>query len=230
MDWNKIKHILEKAELVRERESKFRIQDFPNLLDDFSFTSVDIEAQLEKYKLEFSEIRDRRVEWEICFPSFVGAFYNYMIRCGEVPSQRDYFQYYLESNKDFFERKKFDSEIVMALEARVFRTYPSLVRDIHFALKCREQFLDATVIYNIRLDTEKGIDVLIEKDGKFFGINLYVGTTRAIGVREKKKNRHMEFENVENIEFPLTNDLTNNVGDLFLYGGDAFTKLMAEME
>jgi hypothetical protein len=107
------------------------------------------------------------------------------------------------------------------LQARVYRTYPSLIRDLHFCLFMKEKALlrsNAIVIYNIDLDIEEGIDILLEFKDKLYGINLYTNTSRAIHARTLKSKRHNPFQNVNYVELPVPFKGSKEVGQFFLYG------------
>ena len=78
-------------------------------------------------------------------------------------------------------------DIVRGIKARLFRSYPSLVRDLHFCLFLKERAKnDARVIYNIQIDTEIGIDILVEQGSTIYAINLFTPTARAMVGREKR--------------------------------------------
>jgi hypothetical protein len=131
----------------------------------------------------------------------------------------------MSENKIYFEENNFESEILVGLKARIFRTYPSLVRDLHFSLFVKENVEDAQILYNRKLDVEEGIDLLIKRDGIFYGINLYTDTPRAHIGRKKKANRHIQFENVEYIELPVEFNGSFKCGQFFLYGEKELTQI-----
>ena len=198
---------------------------YPDLLDKIKLTSANIYEIIEPYRLFFSQTRNRSVEWEIKFPMFVNAFYDYIIKYSTIPAQQPFFDYYLSFNKAFFDEKNFDAAILDGLKARVFRTYPSLVRDVYFNKYVKENLLDINVIYNITLDISEGIDLMIEAGTIFYAVNLYTRTSRACDARNIKQNRHQPFVNVNYIDLPV--DLNNNLrcGDFFLYGCSEFASI-----
>lgn len=205
----------------------YRPEDFPNLLNKISLTSDQIKEQIRDYSLIFLSVRNRYVEWGLKLPMFVNSFYDYIIKFQKVPSQQDFWNHYLYFNSEYFSEKNFTSDVLEGIKARCFRTYPSLVRDIYFN-KYVEEKLNPTdkVVYNINLDVQEGIDMMIEeKAGVYKAINLYVNTQRAIVGRQKKEFRHTKFDNVEYVEFPVDFKGSEKVGNFFMYGKIEFEKL-----
>lgn len=136
-------------------------KEYPNLLPLISLTSKEIRQTIIPYKLEFSQERNREVEWGIKLPMFVVAFYDYVIIEQRIPNQKDFFDYYLSYNKDFFQNLN-RSDLMSGIMARAFRTYPSLIRDVYFNKFIEEKIgTKCKVIYNTRLDIEEGIDLMI---------------------------------------------------------------------
>ena len=50
------------------------------------------------------------------------------------------------------------------------------------------------VIYDIKLDTVHGIDILVKQQEKLFGVNLYTNTKNSNEFRNSKLKRHLRFE------------------------------------
>lgn len=196
---------------------------FPNFLDYTSLTSNEVCNSIINYKLEFIQFRNNNVEWGIQFPMFLYPFYKWVFVNKDVPKQIDFYKYYLKENDVFFKENNFSNEIVLGLKARIFRTYPSLVRDLHFSLFLNENFEEASVIYNRKLDVEEGIDILIQYQECFSAINLYTNTTRAHIGRKKKEKRHSRFINVDYIELPVEFKGSEECGQFFLYGEREFS-------
>jgi len=104
------------------------------------------------------------------------------------------------------------------LKASIYRTYPSLVRDLHFNLYAKENIREALVISNRKLDVEEGIDQLIQFNNVFYGVSFFTDTRRAYTGNGKKISRHSPFEDVKYIEFPVNFEGTVKCGSFFLYG------------
>jgi hypothetical protein len=194
------------------------INSYPNLLDHLNLSSKDVTIQVEGYSLSFPQVRNEKVEWGIAFPMFLTPFYKYVYLNNKVLTQSQFYEYYLTENKTFFDANKFDVEILEGLKARIYRTYPSLVRDLHFSLFVNEKIEEAQIVYNRRLDVEEGIDLLIKLKDILYAINLFTDTARAHIGREKKVSRHTPFDNVQYVELPVKFNGSFKCGNFFLYG------------
>lgn len=197
----------------------FKSSNYPNLLDKIGLTSSGIRNQIEVYPLEFLQNRNKDAEWNIGFPMFIPSFYQHIIEYGTIPTQETFYANYLELNKTYFAQNKHTQEILTGLKARAYRTYPSVVRDIHFSLYMREILnTTTTVVYNLQLDIEEGIDVMLIHNEAFYGVNLYTQTNRAVSSRTIKEHRHEKFSNVRYVELPVPFNGSIQCGQFFLYG------------
>lgn len=205
--------------------NKLNIKNYSNLLDYINLTSEDITSTIIKYPLEFMNIRDHYIEWELNVPIFVTAFYLFVITYQRIPTQNEFYRCYKFINKKFFDAVKLSDERELALKARTYRAYPSLVRDLHFNKLVSEQIKGCDIIYNSALDIDEGIDLLISNSNGIYAINLYTKTNRALQTRPKKRKKHNEYENVRYIEFPVEFKGSLHVGDFFLYGNKEVEEL-----
>lgn len=197
--------------------SMLNISLYPNLLDSIAFDYLYAENIIKDYTLIFPQTRNQKVEWGIRFPVFLYAFYDFLQKHQYIPKQEEFYHCYLHDNASFFSSSQIDSEIMSGLRARIFRTYPSLVRDIHFALFIKNTLPLETVIYNQSLDVEDGIDLIIIHNEIPYAINLYTNTRRAYLGREKKKYRHSTYSNIKYVELPVDFKGSKQIGRFFLY-------------
>ena len=186
---------------------------YPSSLAAVPHTAAELARQLARYPLHFLPIKNHTVEYELELPSFVYTFHRHLT---PLPTQAQFWEAYLADNAPFFHQRPLAPPHQAALQARVFRAYPSLVRDLHFALFLREQLQH--VLYNPQLDVEEGIDVLVAVHGRFFALNLYTHTTRAHDGRQRKQTRHTPFTDVTYLELPLALHGAVQAGQFFLYG------------
>lgn len=204
--------------------------DYPNQLGYLQLSAGDIVSQIENYHLVFPQVRDRRVEWGIHFPPFINAFYNFVHQNKRIPTQEEYFQFYIGVNQSFFTSGRFEQGIYQGLQARLNRTYPSLVRDIHFNKLLEENNRGYEIVYNLNLDLAFDIDAMLIKDGKFWAACLYTQTRRGNIARGKKVYRHTRFDNVQYVEFPVELRDDKKVGEFFLYGEAELNELFNRIE
>lgn len=205
------------------------ISDYPNFLDHETLESKDVCNIIKKYSLSFPQTRNKQVEWGIEFPMFLTPFYKYIYQQKNILTQDGFFEYYYSENSEYFKKSNFSSEIIEGLKARVYRTYPSLVRDLHFSLFVKENLKEVKAVYNRKLDIEEGIDLLLIKNDVLYGINLYTDTRRAHYGREKKVFRHTKFDNVNYIELPVEFKGSVECGAFFLYGEKELNKIIKEL-
>jgi hypothetical protein len=204
------------------------ISNYKNLLNDISFSVVQIEETIINYKLNFDSYKNNEVEWKLRLPMFVYSFYKIIITDNKIPTQKELFDEYISNPQivDLLSSRTDREEIQKGIKARLFRTYPSLIRDLHFAIYLKERIKNGgEVFYNTQLDIEIGIDVIIIFKSKLYALNLYTPTKRAINGREKKENRHETVSNVIQIELPVEFNQRKKVGEFFLYGENEFNKL-----
>ena len=195
------------------------IINFVNDLEKTSLTYTDVENQIKEYVLSFSGQKNEESEYKISFPRYITPFYEHVFEKNQVPTQIHYVNYlYLTKNIEWLNEKKFSDSILRGLEFRLKQTYPSLVRDLHFCLYLKEKGNFENVLYNMDLDFQHGIDILVKKENKNFGVNLYTCTRRGMEFREKKGKRHTKFSDVINIELPVDFRGSRICGNFFLYG------------
>lgn len=199
--------------------------DYPNLLLNISISSDEIKCLVSTYRLTFLPDRNKEVEWGIKLPMFVDAFYDYVVVYQTIPAQEEFFEYYLDYNKDYFNNLN-RPDLEIGIKARAYRTYPSLVRDIYFNKYIQEKLgTRCQIIYNTKLDIEEGIDLMIITSKGIYGVCFYTNTKRAFAGRKAKENRHILFNNVKYIEMPLEFQGSVRAGDFFLYGEKEYIEL-----
>ena len=152
------------------------IDKYSNHLDLFNLSSKEIEDQIVSFNLTFINIRNQKAEWGIKFPIFLNSFYKFIYNNKKLPSQDEFYNYYLANNNSWFKSNSLTDVVLTGLKARIYRTYPSLIRDLHFSKVLSEKFSDYLVIYNTNLDVIEGIDLLVIANNKNIAINLYTNT------------------------------------------------------
>ena len=208
----------------------FEIEQYENLLPKIHLTSEEIECQVAEYNLEFLPDHNNDVEWKMELPMFVTPFYDFVVNCDMIPTQKESYDHYLSSNGEFFIEHDFDSNMVRGIKARYYRAYPSLVRDVYFNKYVSEHLLDYTVLYNTTLDIEEGIDLLIADGDDYWGICMFTETKRAYQGRKAKEKRHTPFSNVRYIELPVEFRGSMRIGDFFFYGKKEFDRMASMLK
>jgi hypothetical protein len=190
--------------------------------------SREIEKQIENYKLVFIDVRDERIEWEIPLPMFVQTFNKLIREKGTIPTQDVFVERYLQDNATELASVISSQSLKTGLEARLRRTYPSLVRDVHLNALLKEKGLQ--VSYDQETDITGGVDHTVLFKGKTFNIHGYVGTSRGKFGRRVKNRRH-KFRGIHlDIVLDLGSPSAKKVGDFFLYSEKDVDDLVDEME
>lgn len=208
---------------------ELNINNYKNFLDYNLLTSEQLLSMIEVIPLEFLNIRNQQVEWNMQFPMFIKPFYDFVYRHKEIPTQEGYFDFYIQKNSDFFDNANLNDVLIAGLRARVYRTYPSLVRDLHFNVFLKEKLLQSTIFYNTQLDIENDIDTLIIKDGLFHSLSMFTDTVAGREAREKKRYRSKKFSNVTYLELPVDFKGSFECGKFFLYGEREFKSVIASL-
>ncbi len=207
----------------------YKPTDYKDVLVHISLSSDEIRKKIASYHLVFSKVHNNTVEWGMKLPMFARAFYGYIFKLKDVPTQQQFFDFYIQFNKDFFSKANLDSSLMEGLKARAYRTYPSLIRDVCFNKYVQERIKGYTATYSLELDINEGIDLMLSSGEKHFAVNLYTDTRRAYTGRAKKQFRHTPFDNVTYIEFPVVFEDSHKVGEFFLYGEKEYNSLISKL-
>ena len=199
------------------------------LLKDLSLSFEEYEKQLrqidyDRFYDKYRSHRDENGVEKTQFPSIIFAFYNIVFTQCKVPRPVDLLEeYYLLNETELH----IDGEIVTYqsrqfkktdLDARILRTYPSLIRDHHFFLMLSKEGCFDKVIYSCKNDIA-GKDIIVQHQGKEYCISLFAKTTRSNFFKQiKNAFRHV----YSSTEIPLSLDLAHarKCGDFYVYGSE----------
>lgn len=190
------------------------IEGYENTLDKIHLSREDIEAQIARYSLDFSDLRIHKVEYEINIPLCVYTFYQYIIEHNSIPSQNEFWLEYVDKHREELIALHLAREEKFGLRARIYRAYPSLVRDLHFGKVLTSCF---EVFYNEVMDTQYGVDLVIKDNNTLYGLNLYTATKNSLYNRKLKEYRPKRPVNFKCLELPLHFDGSLKLGSFFLY-------------
>src|SRR5205823_3483388 len=166
---------------------------------------LNLEAALVARSLAFSDVRDPAVE-QARFPSMVAIYWGLVDGNGCPPTPRD------------FARAVADDPLVSHLSrpavlARAARAYPSLVRQHHFEYLLRSRF--RWVFRGDELDMA-GIDLLLLRNGRAYGIGLSTETAEGRQWHERKQARHGELP-VPVLDLYVEQERSLIIGDFWLH-------------
>jgi len=208
-------------------------KDKAYVLKKINVTSFEVENQIKTLKYSGnSRLYDIEVE-NANLPPFVLAFYTYIFEFQRIPNENELIDLYLEmffkiEEMDIFKSNyggndyKFSKE---SLESRFFRSYPTLIREFHFYLKCSESNYFDKVKYSFIKDYEEGIDISLKFKEKDYGLKLYLNSERANFYHDLKINRHkINYSKEISIPFNLILNADNS-SEIKLYSNDSLEKL-----
>jgi len=195
-----------------------KINDLVNFYDTIDLSYKTIEQQISAYCLKFYPEKNEKVEWKCRLPLFVPAFYKYVKLNNVVPSQHNFWLYYCAENKPDLQKLKLTYEEKIGLRARVYRTYPSLVRDLHLGLYLKGMQNRLDIFYNETLDIKYGIDLLVgDTSGTTVGFALFTKTGAGKHARTVKEFRPKKKIEIPCFELGLDFPGSKKCGDFFLY-------------
>lgn len=165
------------------------------LIKKITLSTKIIEESLRAYPYRGQKrIKDDVVE-NYRLPSIAQVFYSFVLM-NQIPSPETLCQAYIHTH--FIVQKHNQCQLkgtnqqflLDSIKARVYRTYPSLIRDLHFYFLCKESGEFDEVIYSFSADIYDGIDLKVIYNEREFAISLYVSTPRSKEFKQKKYGRH----------------------------------------
>lgn len=183
------------------------------------------------------KVKNSEVE-NTLFPPVALSFYEYIFKYNDIPNCDDIVEIYFNKYFNYIANNQVSIMIngrervfnYEAVKARILRTYPSLVRDLHFCLLIQESGQLGNVYYNFENDYKKAVDLELYYNNHKFTVALRIATQRSLFYKEVKKNRHDNLpSDIIDVELEL-NSNTYKVGDFYLYGKNELRFLKSEIE
>ncbi len=203
--------------------------DEAKLTKRLSMNLKDCEKQIEEiefekyYNLVKEENKDKQDVENINIPYFNLSFWTYILMYEEIPTVEEFKAEYYKINKKniivdddwvAYKEYKFPRK---SFEARLLRTYASLIRDFHFYLMLESGNYFDEIMWSYEMDTFGGKDIIVKHKDIEFNISLFTETRRAKNFKGIKNNYRHTYDN-KSLEVPLDLAKANKRGDIFLYG------------
>lgn len=159
---------------------------------DANITVEFLEEQIKK--LTYSgQNREKDLEVENSkFPPFIQSFYFLFFKNLQIPTEQEFCDTYVQwiggINEGFvnYEKSRVSAEMLIN---RMKRTYPSLIRDLHFLYLLEESKLFEEVEYSMQMDYFNGLDLRVKYRGEVFFVSLFIDTSRGNYFKQRKKNQ-----------------------------------------
>lgn len=186
--------------------------------------SKSLEKQLKEIKYTGAgRSRNTNIENSL-LPPFIVSFFSYVFENDYIPNEEDFCNRYLQNIEN---KSKIEIE---GIKNRLLRSYPSIIRDFHFYLKCEESDIFDKVYYSLKEDYFEGLDLSIVYKEARFGVALHVNTKRANSFKEKKYSRH-DYQDKKEIKLII--DLKNEgkkISNFILYPDSYLYILKSKMD
>jgi len=174
-------------------------------------------------------------------PMVADSFYSYLFEYDTIPSKEELVKKYLQDNSE--ELYKVESVIgnvgnpqehksfMLSLLGRLYRTYPSLIRDYHCYIMLYYSKMFDWVWYSTYNDTMNGVDIMVGYRGKKIGLNLFIGTPRSMEYRKLKKDRHpqSDFDMID-VALTFSSVLCQKLGNIYTYSKAVIPYIISKIE
>ncbi len=190
---------------------------------ELTLSSAQIENKVKHYEYKGEKrVVDNQVE-NMLLPPIALVFYGLLYVYDDVPSPDDlldeyfrqpYFAYIPDNKVEVTYNDCVELCNIESVTARVLRTYPSLLRDLHFYILAKESNCFDAVRYSFKKDYEEKIDVQIMHKGKWHNVGLLLNSKRSLWYKFKKQFRHKPTD-VLYVELDKTD--CKMCGDYMLY-------------
>jgi hypothetical protein len=178
-----------------------------DLTSGIDLSPTKIEKIVSAERIIILETKDPTVELAARFPNMMATLWSYICTFRSFPTQIQFVNHYLAVHG--MQLEKYDKESV---KARLYRAYPSLVREIHFYGLAKESALFSAVTYSSYHDIDLGIDLQVAIGELTYNVSCYVLTNRAVEFR-KRKITHRHRPVPYSIEMPLDLAKGKKIGD-----------------
>ena len=183
---------------------------------------------LKRQKLEFLSIKDMVLE-NSRIPTIAQSFYEALVYDGRILTQKAFANYYFKKNCVSISDQLFTfrpnkiggyntpkkSFHKISLQSRLYRAYPSLIRDFHFFLLCNTSKKFDDVKFSLKEDFSSGCDLTVIIDQKEIKARLFITTKRSLEFLNKKHRLH-DFEGIF-VDLPLDMSKAKSIGDFKVY-------------
>ena len=170
---------------------------------ELHLSSSQLEETVKHYPYKGEKrVVDEQVE-NMLLPPIALVFYSLLYDTDNVPSPDGLIEEYFKQSYFSYvpnDRVSVDYENTTAvcdiesITARVLRTYPSLLRDLHFYLLVNESNCFDAVRYSFKKDYEGKIDIQILHNGKWHNVGLLLNSKRSLFYKFKKQFRHKQTD------------------------------------
>lgn len=221
-------------------EYSFKYNDVVKKLDNFymkgnhlylskenKITSKHVEKQIAKFSFtqDYSDVKtiDEKCETRMKLPTFIYPLYYFIFFHDRLPSPNEFINLYMTTYFDINDGtctlKTGKTNVhINAITSRLYRSYPSFIRDFHFYLLCKESNLFDSVVYSAKEDFSGGMDIEVTKNGIKYPVSLMLDSPRSNYFKSLKYGRrNVPLKNEIIIKISLNKKTEKMAGEIFLY-------------
>ncbi len=175
--------------------------------------------------------KDERAE-QMLMPPLVLSFYQHLFDHGTLPADTaladNYLGHYFAEiphtgiaclKEAYATAGKTKQAAAAGVRNRLYRMYPSLLRDFYFLLLCHESRAFSDVYYSVRQDYSYGYDLVVKRHNQKVYVRLMVETMRSRHYNNRKYTRHdLTCKNIYELKIRLVPE--RKLGQFYLYNQD----------
>jgi len=145
-------------------------------------------------------------------------FYYLFFKNLEIPSENEFYQTYLKwlggikNGELIYENHNLD---LIGVESRLKRTYPTLIRDLHFLYLLEASNKFDNVEYSMQMDYFNGLDLKIIYKGNVSFVSLFIDSSRGKYFKNKKTKRD-DYSEINGVVFNVDFAKLSKVRNIFL--------------
>lgn len=186
------------------REANVSIEKLEEQIKKLSYTGEN--------KSKISNIENAKL------PPFIQVFYYLFFRDLIIPKESEFLATYIEWLGGIKNGKLNYENIELDLDGvgyRLKRTYPSLIRDLHFLYLLEDSKKFENVEYSMQMDYYNGLDLRVVYLGIEYYVSLFIDSSRGTYFKRRKKRRH-DYSGIIEIEFNLDFGGLDKIGNIYL--------------
>ena len=185
---------------------------------DAKISINDLEDQIKKLDYSGEKMPKDPIVENAKIPPFIQSFYYLFFKGLKVPTENEFCETYLELVGGNIRGNVFIDGLMLNTDGvlnRMKRTYPSLIRDLHFLYLIEESGIFEDVEYSMKKDYFNGLDIRIVFNGIEFYVSLFIDTHRGDYYKKKKRTRH-DYSTINEVEFSVAFSTLKKVGNFYL--------------
>jgi len=189
-----------------------------SIIRDAEISIADLELQISHLPYSGAgNSKDSLVE-NAKLPPFIQVFYYLFFQGLRVPTENQLFETYVQwlggIHNDKIKFIDFEYDAV-GIENRLKRTYPSLIRDVHFLYLLESSNRFENIEYSMEIDYNNGLDLKVKYEGKEVFVSIFIDTSRGTYYKHKKTTRH-DYSIIDELEFNVDFNGLTKVGNIYL--------------